>query len=181
MTIFSKKLFSPEKQTEKDRLWHMYICGFVDGEGCFSISFRIEKKKKRVFGIEVTPSFSIAQKISPENYQLLEEFMKLFGKGGIRKDQTGCYKYEIRSLHALCTSVIPFFKTYPLKTSKANDFNIFAHICSCMEKKEHLSGKGLIKIMELSRSLNPSGRRRISLDILMQNVKMILQEKGERI
>jgi len=36
-----------------------YITGFVDGEGCFAVSF--SRRAKFKLGIEVRPSFSISQ------------------------------------------------------------------------------------------------------------------------
>lgn len=142
-----------------------YLCGFVDGEGCFSVSFRI--LPRLTTGIEVRPSFSLGQKKCPENFLVLEKIKGVLGGGGIRDDNNGCYKLETRSLPILLESVIPFFLTYPLRTQKARDFAIFSHICSRMEKKQHLHLDGLRAILEESRPLNPLHTRRNSLDDLI--------------
>ena len=154
------------KHHRKDEIAFLhYLSGFVDGEGCFSISYRI--LPRLTVGIEVRPSFSLAQKKCPENAKLLEKIKNVLGGGAIRDDGRGCYKLETRSLPVLLKSVIPFFSTYPLRTQKARDFAIFSHICSRMASKQHLNREGLQAILIQSRALNASGTRRYSLDDLI--------------
>lgn len=152
-----------------------YLSGFVDGEGCFTISYRI--LPRLTVGIEVRPSFSLAQKKCPENVKLLEKIKNVLGGGAIRDDGKGCYKLETRSLPILRESVIPFFCTYPLRTQKAKDFAIFFHICSRMANKQHLNLEGLRTILIQSRALNASGTRRYSLDDLIALVDRKRNEK----
>lgn len=153
---------------EKTEAWNYYISGFVDGEGCFTVSFRFLSKLKT--GIEVRPSFSLAQKKSLKNYRLLKNIRDTFGVGAIRDDKKGCYKYETRSLTDIKEKIIPFFKRYPLYTDKQESFQLFKEICSRMEKKEHLTKKGLKEILTLSKTLNPSGTRRFSLLELNESI-----------
>ena len=100
-----------------EKAW--YITGFVDGEGCFCVSFNLRGKLS--VGVEVRPSFSVSQnKKSLEVIKMIQEY---FGCGGIRfdkKDQT--YKYEVRSINDLVNKIIPNFERFPLKTHKKEDF-----------------------------------------------------------
>ena len=57
-----------------------YITGFVDGEGCFHISF--SKRNKLKTKIEVRPGFSISQ--HRRSKSIIEQIKVYFGCGGIR-------------------------------------------------------------------------------------------------
>ena len=138
-----------------------YISGFVDGEGCFSVSFR--KREKIRVGIEPTPSFSIAQKKTAINYKLLEKIRDVFEGGAIRDDNRGCYKYETRSIIHIQRKIIPFFKEYPLYTSKASNFVSFCNICSLIASKQHRNYTGLIQILEFAEAINLSNKRRLPI------------------
>ena len=152
-------------------LFSNYLCGFVDGEGCFSLSYR--NLSRMAVGVEARPSFSIGQKQSKENYNLLKEIRDFFGGGSIRHDGKSCYKYETRSLDLITKKVIPFFETYKLRTTKRNDFIIFSSICSRMGQREHLKAEGLLRILEDSRAINTFGTRKNSIDSLVAKVKRL--------
>ena len=145
-----------------------YITGFVDGEGCFMISFN--KREKMKTGIEIRPSFSIAQ--HKRNLKVLELIRDYFGCGAIRfskKDQ--CYKYEVRSIGDIRKKIIPHFKEYPLKTSKKNDFQIFAYICDMIASSKHLNKTYLEEIIDKAYQMNESGKRKYTKEQLLRIIK----------
>jgi len=142
-----------------------YITGFIDGEGCFSISFNRRAKLKT--GIEVRPSFSIAQ--NKRNLQVLKQIHAYFGCGAIRfskRDQM--YKYEVRSIGDLQKRIIPHFQKYPLQTSKAKDFDIFAEVCDLVFRSYHLNEKYLSQIIQKSYLMNELGTRRNTQEELLK-------------
>jgi len=144
-----------------------YVTGFVDGEGCFSISFSLRKKMK--YGIEVRPSFSVSQ--HKRNKEIVEFFQKYFSCGSVRflkRDQN--YKFEVRSIKDLVQKIIPHFKQCPLKTSKREDFEKFSQVCELIDSNHHLNQSGLIKIIVLATSMNEAGQRRISKKELLRKV-----------
>lgn len=144
-----------------------YITGFVDGEGCFLVSFSLRKKMK--FGIEIRPSFSVSQ--HQRSRDIIIFLQKYFGCGSIRfskKDRN--YKFEVRSLTDLIQKVIPHFQKYPLKTSKREDFEIFEQICRIMNSKHHLSYDGIQKILKLSQKINISGNKKFNRQYLLKIV-----------
>ena len=103
-----------------------WLTGFIDGEGCFSISFSLRSKMKH--GFEIRPSFSCAQRKDKDglNKMVLNEIQNLFQAGFIRfskKDQM--WKYEVRQINDICEKIIPYFKTNILRTSKKLDFEKF--------------------------------------------------------
>lgn len=142
-----------------------YIVGFVDGEGCFSVSFNLRKKLKN--GIEVRPSFSVSQ--NERNKDIIFRLKEIFGCGSVRfsaKDNN--YRYEVRSIKDLTQSIIPFFEKYPLQTSKQNDFILFKNICKTIKNGEHLSQKGLINIINQAYQMNVAGKRKFTKDYLLR-------------
>jgi len=144
-----------------------YITGFVDGEGSFLVSFNRRSGLKT--GIEVRPSFSLSQ--HKRNLSILQSIKNFFRCGGIRfdrHDQT--YKYEVRSLGDLWNKIIPHFKTIPLKTSKAKDFELFKEVCSLMRANRHRSKAGLEKILRIAYSMNNIGARKYKLSDLLKIV-----------
>ena len=144
-----------------------YIVGFVDGEGCFSVSFNLRKKLKN--GVEIRPSFSVSQNERSKN--IIFRLKEIFGCGSVRfsaKDNT--YKYEVRSIKDLTKSIIPFFEKYPLQTSKQNDFILFKNICKTIKEGKHLSQKDLVSIINQAFQMNAAGKRKFRKDFLLQIV-----------
>ena len=142
-----------------------YLSGFIDGEGCFAISFN--KRAKMKTGIEIKPSFWIAQ--NKRNLQILKDIHKYFGCGAIRfnkHDQT--YKYEVRSIRDLMNIIIPHFQEYPLRTTKSKDFETFNKICSLIFKSHHLNKQHLSEIIIDSYTMNESGLRKYTKEDLLK-------------
>jgi hypothetical protein len=134
-----------------------YITGFVDGEGCFLVSFN--RRAKLSTNIEVRPSFSVAQ--NKRSLNILKDIQDFFSCGGIRFSKSDqVYKYEVRSLNDLNKKIIPHFQKHQLQTSKSNDFQIFTKICNMMEKNLHLNKKYLVEIVSQAYQMNPSGKRK---------------------
>jgi len=138
-----------------------FISGFVDGEGCFSIT--IQKSKNVKLGIQVIPEFHVSQ--HQRRDEVLEAIKERFGCGYIRpnnrnnpKDLTSVY--VVRNLADIRNKIVPFFKKYPLFSSKQQDFEKFANVVSAMSKGEHLTKNGLSKILKLSFTMNDGGKYR---------------------
>ena len=136
-----------------------YVVGFVDGEGCFGVSFTRRAKLK--MGIEVRPSFSVSQ--SRRNLEILQKIQKFFGCGGIRFSRSDqCYKFEVRNLAEINGKIIPFFESNRLQTSKQNDFEKFSRICGWMKVSKHRNREELEKIIKLAYQMNESGKQKYS-------------------
>lgn len=134
-----------------------YISGYVDGEGCFSISF--SKRDKFLVGWETKPSFSVSQ--NEDRAQILFLMQKVFKCGFIRRDFSDkTLKYEVRSLNDLINKIIPHFKNHPLLSEKQKDFEFFKKVCYLMQKELHKNKNGLRKILDYAFQMNPSGKRK---------------------
>ena len=141
----------------KKRNIQEYISGYVDGEGCFSISF--SKREKFLVGWETKPSFSVSQ--NEDRAQILFLMQKVFKCGFIRRDYSDqTLKYEIRSLDDLINKVIPHFEKYPLLSQKQKDFKFFKQVCLLMQRNLHRNKNGLRRIINFAFMMNSSGKRK---------------------
>ena len=134
-----------------------YISGFVDGEGCFCVSFQPSRRHR--LGWEIRPSFSVSQ--NSDRAQLLYEIQKRWGCGFIRPDRSDkTLKYEVRNVRDLVEKVLPHFEAFPLLSSKRLDVELFANICSLVHKGEHKTAIGFQTIVEAAMKMNSSGKRK---------------------
>ena len=145
-----------------------YISGYVDGEGCFCVSLRPQPRIR--VGWEVRPSFSVSQ--NDDRAELIRLLPELFGGGTIRPDRSDrTVKFEIRSLEKLIESVIPFFDSYPLLSSKRTDFELFRGVCRMMNERLHLTPSGIVLIATQAEQMNQSGLRKYSADVVAASVQ----------
>ena len=144
-----------------------FISGFVEGEGCFCVSF--SRRAKLNTGIEVRPSFSISQ--NKRNLPLIQEVHKVFNCGSIRfsrNDQT--YKFEVRSIQDLIKIVIPFFEKSPLLGAKKKDFDNFKQVCEMVYQNLHRNKDKLKELIELAYKINCSGKRKYNKIDLLKHI-----------
>jgi LAGLIDADG endonuclease len=133
-----------------------YISGYVDGEGCFTVS--ISPRPTLCVGWEVRPSLSVSQ--NGDRSEVLVAIQQYFGCGTLRPDRSDrTLKWEVRSLALLLDPVIPHFQRYPLQSGKRRDFELFADICERMTRGEHHEADGLGEIVRRAGEMNPSGKR----------------------
>jgi hypothetical protein len=150
-----------------------YISGFVDGEGCFCVSFQPSKRHR--LGWEVRPSFSVSQ--NAERSELLYAIKEIWGCGHIRPDRSDkTLKFEVRTVEDLVAKVLPHFREYPLMSSKQSDVDRFAKVCGIVSDGRHLEPEGFELIVRLAMEMNPSGKRKYSADEILDSLR-----SGERI
>lgn len=126
-----------------------YITGFVDGEGCFTIS--IFKDARRLTGWQVKPIFSIS--LHNRDIKLLEAIQRTFNVGKIYKHGPDSVQYRVSSLINLQV-IVEHFDKYPLITQKHADYLLFKKAISLTKNKEHLSLEGLLKLVSIKATLN---------------------------
>jgi LAGLIDADG endonuclease len=145
-----------------------YISGYVDGEGCFTVS--ISPRAKLKAGWEVRPSLSVSQ--NGDRAEVLHAIQAYFGCGSIRPDRSDrTLKWETRRLEDLLVRVIPHFEAWPLLSGKSRDFECFAAVCRLMAAGAHRRSDGLIRIVELARAMNPSGKRRYDAEAILERLR----------
>lgn len=146
----SNNASSADNQQERLRISN-WVVGFVDGEGCFSIS--VFKNKTSKSGFQVMPEFVVTQ--GAKSLNVLEEIKDFFGCGSIyvnrRYDnhKENIYRYCVRSLKDIEKIIIPFFKQNQLRTSKKDDFELFCKVMDLILERKHLTEEGLQLIRDL--------------------------------
>src|SRR3989344_3392848 len=157
------KLFLPfgKEQIQRKKLDPNYVCGFIDGEGSFSISIAKHKTLKR--GFEVRPEFEI--ELRKDDQEILERIAVTVGVGKIYDlsyERYGWYphaKYKITSVWDMHDYLFPFLDRYPLQAKKAKSYSLFREIVLMLCRKEHLSDTGFEKIVRLRTKLRALGKK----------------------
>ncbi len=147
-----------ERRSSRRKELFNYFAGFVEGEGCFSVSIKPHKQMK--FGWVVDPMFSIYQHTN--NRKILELFQKELYCGYIvaKQGKPNVLVYIVDNRRTLIEKIIPFFNKYRLLGTKWNDFLIFQKIIFMMEQKKHLEKDGLVEIVRLAFQMNQQGKGR---------------------
>jgi hypothetical protein len=141
-----------------------YIVGFVDGEGCFSIS--LNKNDDRL--PEVRLIFEI--ELREDDEPILQEIREALNCGNIYRLEYARYakwrphvKLKVSNFTDISTKIIPFFQRYPLQAKKRLQFEKFCYVAELIKTKQHLTPEGIEQIRAL--------KRRDSLDALDAHVQ----------
>jgi hypothetical protein len=151
-----------------------WVIGFVDGEGCFSIGFvRQAGGKGRVgyrTGYQVAHEFAVAQ--GAQSVSCLHGLKSFFGVGQVLPNKRydnhreHLYRYVVRRRADLIDTIIPFFRTHPLQSSKQRNFEKFSLCVELIDEGHHLSFEGLADIVEIAQTMNRQKPRTDLLRIL---------------
>ena len=133
-----------------------WITGFIDGEGCFSVS--IFRNKTSKLGWQIFPEFAVTQ--GEKSLNSLRVLEKYFGCGKIfvnrRNDnhRENIHRYCVRSIKDLTEIIVPFFQDNRLRTSKYEDFKLFTKALQLISDRKHLSLAGMRNIARIASSMN---------------------------
>lgn len=126
------------RDNQQERLDPWWIVGFVDGEGCFSVStFKNYTCKS---GYQTLFEFVVTQ--GERSKSALEAIKQYFNCGEIyinhRYDnhKYNLLRYCVRRRNDLKTKIIPFFKKYKLHTTKQEQFETFCSKLKDLESSE---------------------------------------------
>jgi LAGLIDADG endonuclease len=148
-----------ETAGSKLELEPQWVVGFVDGEGCFSVSIHRNSNACTTGGWQLHPVFHVYQHL---RYRaVLEELVSFFGCGRIRAKgpTSSVLTFAVDGLRDLERCVLPFFERHPLVV-KANDFRNFALIVRSMRSKDHLTERGFEHAVRLAYAMNAEGKQR---------------------
>ena len=139
-----------------------WAVGFVDGEGCFSIS--VVRNRSCKLGWQVQHEFSVTQAASSR--PALELLLGVFGCGTVIENtrydnhREPLLRFSVKRRDDLMVSVVPFFEVRPLRTAKQSDFVWFATVLRMMEAGAHLTPEGLASIARITEQMNRRQRSR---------------------
>jgi hypothetical protein len=148
-----------QQETRSRFLDPRWVCGFVDGEGCFSIAIHRNPHVRRTRGWQVTAVFQVSQ--HERNREILERLVQTFGCGSVRGKgpNSAVEVFTVSSSKDLLERVIPFFERHGLEV-KRSDFEMFASIVRAMRRKEHLQPDGFERVVRLAYQMNAGGKQR---------------------
>jgi hypothetical protein len=144
-----------------------WVTGFVDGEGCFSVSVHRNVLARPTNGWHVQPTFQVSQ--HRDHVDILEDLVRFFGCGRVRDKgrQSSVMVYSVYSTRQLEERILPFFETHELRI-KRDDFLKFARIVRAIRRREHHRPEIFEEIVRLAYEMNAHGRqRKRSLDQIL--------------
>ena len=150
----SENMLGADNQQERLRTIG-WIVGFVDGEGCFSVTIQ---KATTTTGWQVFPEFVVTQ--GEKSLQVLHDLQEFFECGRVfinrRSDnhREHLYRFCVRSIADLRGKIIPFFRDNQLRTAKRIDFEKFVRVLELMEERKHLNSEGIMEIAIIAQMMN---------------------------
>jgi len=140
-----------------------YLAGFTDGEGSFSVSFRLRSDYKSPWKI------SLCFNISQRDPVILAQFKRYLGCGTMRQRHDGVWYYEVNNLVPIVENVIPFFERFGfLSAKKKRDFAKFKRLAELIKQGRHHSLEGVKEVLQIRREMNDGGKRRYFDEAILQ-------------
>ena len=162
-----------QERLSRDESAKWFLAGFIEGEGSLAVSI---KKHPGRFGFIASPEFFLYQHESGR--RILELAQAMFASGSIvpKPGNRQVLVYRVASRAVLVERVIPFFERYVVPfTCKGAMFEGFRDIVYAMQRKEHLTPDGLIRVIERAYSMNPNSKGRERLRTLPELRERILR------
>ncbi len=164
-----------ETKVTTQQLDPSWIVGFVDGEGCFSVSIhRNQQYTRRTQGWQLTPTFQVYQ--HEKERRLLERIRDHFDCGRLyhKGPNSTVVTFSVARLTDLEQRIIPFFEKHRLLV-KDEDFQRFATIVRSMRRKEHFHPDRFETLVRLAYAMNGHGKQRA------RPIEAILQGSSETV
>lgn len=148
-----------------------YLIGFTEGEGMFYIGIVPSKETKT--GWQVIYFFKVSQ--NPSGRMVLQYFKDRLECGYIKENsQTDptdkSLAYVVRDIFSIKEKVIPFFEDKLV--IKRNVFEKFKQVVQLVIAKEHLTMRGMKKILEIAYTMNTGKRKVLKEQILEAYIKL---------
>ena len=139
-----------------------WAVGFVDGEGCFSIS--VVRNATCKLGWQVQHEFAVTQ--AAPSRSALELLIEVFGCGTVIEQHRAdgrhhpLLRFSVKRRNDLVKHIVPFFEDHPLRTAKKHDFERFALVLQLMQDGRHRTEAGLALIASITEEMNRRQRSR---------------------
>jgi hypothetical protein len=146
-----------------------YICGVIDGEASFGISVKPHNTAK--YGWVIDPKFSITLDKNAEH--VLRAIQDILGCGRVteKSGQENCKLFIEQSRRNLMEKVIGFLERYPLEI-KQKSYNHFKNVVMRLEKKEHETPEGFIRLAAYATShTDAKGTRKYTIQDVLKTMK----------
>lgn len=147
--IANHKQFSSNNKIINTTLDPWKVTGFTDAEWCFGLY--IYKNASLKVGWYVFLDFKIT--LHQKDKDILDQIKNYFGLGSVFNHREQTIQYGIRSIKDM-QMIITHFDKFPLKTQKVIDYKLFRKAIEIINNKEHLTKKGLDKLIAIKYLMN---------------------------
>jgi len=138
-----------------------YIAGFIDGEGCFTIT--ISKHASKKLGVDARLHFQI--EVRSDDLEIIQSIQETLNCGRIyhlsyeRYGWNPHVELKISSFREITDKLIPFLAKYPLRAKKKHSYHCFLQAVEIFEKKEHLTLEGIEKLKAIRQNMNQFSKK----------------------
>lgn len=138
-----------------------YVCGFVDGEGCFTII--ISKHKQKKLGLDARLHFEI--ELRDDDEEILQSIQETLECGHIyhlNYEKYGWHPHvelKVSSIKDIQHKLIPFFKKNVLRGKKRHSFELFTQAAEIFYSKRHLTQEGINELYEIRKKMNKYSKK----------------------
>ena len=141
----------------KGKMLRYYLLGFIDAEGCFSVS--LKKQETTRFGWVLDPVFQVTQ--HNDHREILDMIKSEMSCGRVmpKPGQEDCLIFVVDNRRQLIEKVVPFFENYK-PIAKKRDFEAFKNIVFGLERKEHADKESFRRLIETAFKMNSEGKQR---------------------
>lgn len=147
-----KGVFLTVDKDKNNKLDPMWVTGFTDAEGCFSIIIVLEEGKPSLKW-KIRSSFEI--NLHLKDIDILYKIQSYFGIGSVSiRREKNIAVYRVSSLSKLNEVIIPHFLKYPLISEKSLDFLLWRKVINIISDKKHLTKEGFWSILSYYASIN---------------------------
>ena len=107
-----------------------------------------------------------------QSVSCLDELRGFFGVGQVLANKRydnhreHLYRYVVRRRADLIATIIPFFRSHPMHSSKQRNFEKFARCVELIDAGHHLTNVGLVEIVKIAETMNRQKPRTDLLRIL---------------
>jgi hypothetical protein len=141
-----------------------YVTGFTDAEGYFNLDISNLRGKNWSVATRFVIKLHVADK------DILYKIQTFFGGIGSVTINGNTARYRVSKLKEIVEIIIPHFYKYPLQSAKSIGYKIWKDCALLIKDKEHLTEKGLLKIISLKSNLNKG---------LSENLKLLFPKVSD--
>ena len=138
-----------------------YIAGFIDGEGCFTIT--ISKHATKKLGVDARLHFQI--EVRSDDLEIIQSIQETLDCGKIyhlnyeRYGWNPHVELKVSSLGEITEKLIPFLNQYPLRAKKRFSYQYFLQAVEVFKRKDHLTQKGIEKLRAIRSQMNQFSKK----------------------
>lgn len=138
-----------------------YVAGFIDGEGCFTIT--ISKHKTKKLGFDARLHFQI--EVRSDDLEIIQHIQETINCGRIYHlsyERYGWHPHvelKVSSFPEIVTKLIPFLEKYPLLAKKRHSYECFLQAVEIFKRKEHLTLEGIEKLKLIRQNMNQFSKK----------------------